>query len=169
MSEIDREQRNPNSLPPELAELEASLAGLAPTHGINREELLFEAGRRVVQPAGRVWFWKGLSTALAMMLAVQTGLLWVPGEGTITDADPPERPAVEIEQPVPEFPAGLPDSLATVDDLQTDPVEAHYLRNRRLALARGVDAVDSSPGGSSDSSGDADSNQRVLLRELLGG
>lgn len=165
MSEVEREESNPDQLSPELAEFEASLSELVPADTLNRDELLFEAGRRAARPMTSNRFWKCLSAALTVMLAVQTGLFWMPDGETVADADPPETPVGEPV--VPEVPGEIPEMLVEqVED--TVPVEAQYLRIRRLALARGVDAVYSPPADAADSETDADPDQRVLLRELLG-
>ena len=166
MSEIEREKPNSDPLSPELAELEASLSELAPAETLDRDELLFEAGRRAARPVTSIRFWKSLSAALTVLLAVQTGLFWMPGGETVADADPPKIPAdVSV---VPERPNETPEVMVNLDVQEGVPVEAQYLRIRRLALARGVDAVYSPPADSDDSETDAEPDQRVLLRELLG-
>ena len=166
MSEIEREKPNSDQLPRDLAEFEASLRELAPAGTLDRDELLFEAGRRAARPATSIRFWKSLSAALTVLLAVQTGLVWMPDGETVADVDPPETPT--HESVVPETPNEPPEVMVNLDVQEGVPVEAQYLRIRRLALARGVDAVYSPPVNEDDSETDADPDQRVLLRELLG-
>jgi len=166
MSEIEREESNPERLSPEFAEFEASLSELAPVGTLDRDELLFEAGRRAVRPAASVRFWKSLSAALTVLLAVQTGLFWMPDGETVADVEPPETP---VDEPVaPEVPNETPKVMVNLDIQEGIQVKAQYLRIRRLALARGVDAVYSPSVDDDDSETDADPDQRVLLRELLG-
>lgn len=165
MSEVEREKSNSERLSPELAELEASLSELAPAGTLNRDELLFEAGRRAARPTTSVRFWKSLSAALTVLLAVQAGLFWMPDGETVADVDPPETPASE---PVVLGVSNETPQLFVEQVRGAVPVEAQYLRIRRLALARGVDAVYSLPLDDDDSETDADPDQRVLLRELLG-
>lgn len=63
---------------PALQELEASLRGLSAVGNVNRDELLFEAGRRSAdgRSDSRSGFWKGVSSVLALMLVGQSFLFW---------------------------------------------------------------------------------------------
>ena len=166
MSEIERENPNPDPLPRDLAEFEASLSELAPAETLDRDELLFEAGRRAARPVTSIRFWKSLSAALTVLLAVQAGLFWMPDGETVADVEPPETPA--DESVAPEVPIETPEVMVNLDVQEGVPVEAQYLRIRRLALARGVDAIYSPSVDEDDGETDADTDQRVLLRELLG-
>lgn len=96
-------------LTPELQALEARLAGLAPTAGIDRDKLMFEAGRAAVagsQSAGRRAAWP-IATLLAAAAALFIGRWTAPHASTDAPlvavaapldapfkADADERPAV---------------------------------------------------------------------------
>jgi hypothetical protein len=180
MSEIERDEQSHERLSPALAELEASLSDLAPAGGVNRDELLFEAGRRAALPQHRtgIGFWKSLSAALAVMLAAQTLLLWPDGDES--PADTPIADRGDDELPVDRYPSDRksrinsalpPDLRAPVMVDQADETSrggAQYLRLRRLTLAEGVDAVDLQPLEKSDQPGKSGATRREFLRELLG-
>ncbi|MBC8289290.1 MAG: hypothetical protein H8E37_03135 [Planctomycetes bacterium] len=180
MFETERDERNHERLSPALAELEASLSDLTPAGGLNRDELLFEAGRRAALPQNRtgIGFWKSLSAALAVMLAAQTLLLW-PAEDE-SSADTPIADRGREELPVDRSPSdgesmvnsALPPDLRAplvVDEAdETSRGGAQYLRLRRLALSEGVDAVDLQPSAKSDQPSESGATRREFLRELLG-
>lgn len=75
-------------LPPELAALEQSLAGLVPTAAaINRDRLLFLAGEASVQRRHTAWYWP---TATAAALAACLTMM------AVALANRPGRPAEQV-------------------------------------------------------------------------
>jgi len=120
------------SLTPAERELASTLAGLAPSaHRIDRDRLMFDAGRRA---ASRVrWMWPGVSAALLTALVVS---LVRPREPQVVERIvhvTAPRPAVEKKaMPAPVWPdteAGDPSDLFAYVKLQKD------------VLAQGVDAL----------------------------
>ncbi len=80
-------------LTPDLQALEARLAGLAPTSGVDRDRLMYEAGRAAVAgspSAGRRAAWP-VATLLVAVAALVVGR-WTAPQGSI---DPPLVAAVE--------------------------------------------------------------------------
>jgi hypothetical protein len=170
---------NPDRINPALSELESELAGLLPTRTVNRDELLFEAGRRAALPRRRneTRLWKSLAAALAVMLAGQTFLFW-PSVDESRDAPIARRSGHEepvndlgtdgVSEIVPVFPEEPP-AHSTAD--RSDGASrdgAQYLRLRRLALTEGVDAVDLLPSEKEQSPAESGETRREILRELLG-
>lgn len=177
---MSEEKLKSDRISPELSRLESELAGLSPAEGINRDDLLFEAGRRAALRQRRtgIGFWKSLSAALAVMLAAQTLLFWPvasesPADTPVADRNVDESPEVRIlpdGEPATEsaFRPELRASLVVVEAIETFRAGAQYLRLRRLALAEGIDAVEFQPSEPSDQPRESSATQRELLRELLG-
>jgi hypothetical protein len=165
----------------ELVELESSLRSFAASGNVNRDELLFEAGRRsaVWRPAPRSRFWKAVSTALAMLLVGQSFFFWSAADGRVADRkSTPSESSLEIsvsseqERTVTSstvFPAdGMLNQAGNrkQDTLSTRRPE--FLQLRRVALAHGVDAAFSSSVSDAGDTVETDSTRQNLLLELLG-
>ena len=91
---IDNELTNP-----ELEELEASLRRLSAVGNVNRDELLFEAGRRSAdgRSTSQSGLWKCVSTVLALMLVGQSFLFWSSNDRQIADDDAARDNSVQPE------------------------------------------------------------------------
>ena len=159
----------------ELLDLESSLKGLLAVGNVNRDELLFEAGRRSAnhRSTSRSRIWKGVSTVLTLLLAAQSFLFWPSAERKTTDDGLPREIAVTPEDRTlavdTEFPDGTVVHKQDHRTLEALPVRSsELLKLRRVALARGVDAAFST---SFDEPGDPTEHgptQQDLLLELLG-
>lgn len=131
------------TLPADLAAFEAQLAGLVPQSNLDRDRLLFAAGKAAalaelqppVEPARASMVWKAmaigfasLAAVLALMLVVQSEANLAvaptspPGAGSAIQIAPAPTPAAEI----------APDAIATVTETSTDV--PRYLAARSAAL-----------------------------------
>ncbi len=159
---------------PDLLELEASLRGFSAASNVNRDELLFEAGRRSAKDRldSRNGIWKCVSTVLALMLLGQSFLSWSSDDRQIADdGGSRDRPAVRESLPEIESPVNTIDSLPSPTiALQTNhsSQRSELLELRRIALARGIDAAFSHDAEDADHSAVRPPSQQELLRELLG-
>jgi len=100
----------------ELTEFEEGLATLVPkVIGVDRDQLLFLAGRQSVVGLGRCrWVWPAstaLSTLAAAVLAV---MLWVDGIGVQDFAENP--PPEDVQQPIKPSPANVSETPDEEDD-----------------------------------------------------
>ena len=123
--------RNDDGMTPQERELEAALGGLAPARsGINRDQVMFCAGRASARRRNRLW--QGLSSTLAILLLISLVSRSQPGP-----LEPPREMIVHHTLERPSRPA------ARVDE---DRLEAfrQYVRTRRAVLDRGVDAIPAS-------------------------
>ena len=130
--------------PAHLTNLESALAGLAPSAGLNRDQLLFEAGKLA---APRRLHWPMIATALAALSAVL-------GVELASRPEPTPRVVKEIVY-VPTAPpvhqeVALPTPLpATVNDESrwgnAFRSSAGYLSQRDLVLYFGLDALPAAP------------------------
>jgi hypothetical protein len=118
-------------LDPALTDLERALGALAPVPAaLDRDRLLFEAGRRAARRRG--WYWPGATAALALLAA---GL----GTALVLRAGPPP-----VERMV-SIPAAQP---TPSPDPEEDPPFAsrpNYFRLREQLLTRGLEALPVSP------------------------
>ena len=106
---------------PELAALEAALSALRPAPDqIGRDQFLFRAGQASVR---RRWLWPAATAALALVVAVESGLLL-------------KRPPRAAPQTPPQTTHPEPDYVPDVPS-----AEDGYLHLRRVALRDGVEAL----------------------------
>ena len=114
------------------SELAASLAALNPaSHGIDRDRLLFDAGRR---DASRVrWVWPGLS---AMLMAALVVLLVRPREPQVVER------IVHVTAPRPAVEKRAIPAPVWIDEETDDPSDLlAYAKRQQEMLAQGVDAL----------------------------
>ena len=130
-----------------LDEFEQSLASLQPSgSGVNRDQLMFLAGRQSAQPAptwagvsARLWAASTMiSSAAAVVMAVLLAVRPQPQPQTIVKYPP--APAAETPSPQPAQYVVAP-SRDTGSDQDAAPPVASYLRLRNQALTMGVDAL----------------------------
>jgi len=123
--------QNQEGLTPAERELETVLAGLKPhVAAMNRDRLMFEAGRASAGRGNRLW--QGLTASLAVTLLVSVLIR--------------PKPAV-IETPG----TLVADNVQSITTPQFEPVEQErlkafrqYVQTRRTVLERGVEALRSS-------------------------
>lgn len=160
---------------PELQELETSLRSFSAAGNVNRDELLFEAGRRSAtgRSGSRSGIWKGVSTVLALLLVGQSILFWSNGDRHFAENDSAADHSAIPETESPTRNVHSPDAritehtdFATQHDHPTQ--RSRLLELRRVALARGVDAAFATDTDNPDHSSTGLPTQRELLRELLG-
>lgn len=172
---MSEESINDEPTNPELLELEASLRGLSAASNLNRDELLFEAGRRSAygRSDSQSRIWKNVSTALALMLVGQSFLFWAGNGQQITDKGSPQAPPVtpeadsqirELDSPY----APMADNTKPAVHVNVPAQRSEFLELRRVALTRGVDAAFSSHADDANHSVIGQPTQQELLRELLG-
>jgi hypothetical protein len=120
-------------LPPDLAALTAALGGLAPATGLNRDRLLYEAGRRSAR-GRRSWqvtagLFAGLSIALGTRMAT-------------TPAPLPQTQIVYVSRPQAEPPAtaAVVTGSPRILDTPRSPT-APYLRLRDQVVRFGADSL----------------------------
>lgn len=172
---MSEESINDEPTNPELLELEASLRGLSAASNLNRDELLFEAGRRSAdgRSDSRSGIWQVVSTVLALMLVGQSFLFWPSDDRQIADRDSTRHHSVtpQAETPIPQTDSHH-ERATVITDLANrnnpPPQQSEFLELRRVALARGVDAAFSSNADAPDQSATEQPTQQELLRELLG-
>ena len=125
--------RNDEGMTPSERELEAALGGLKPApSAIDRDRVLFHAGRASVRRSTRLW--QGLSSALAILLLASV----LRGPFSTDSRQRPEvvaRPEARV----------LYRPAAAVDQGQIEAFR-HYVRTRRAVLDRGVEAIPASSG-----------------------
>ena len=160
---------------PELLDLEASLRGLSAVGNLNRDELLFEAGRRSAygRSDSRSRIWKNVSMALALMLVGQSFLFWTGNNQQITDKGSAQPPPVTPEADAPIRESDSPyepmaDNTKPAVHVNVPAQRPEFLELRRVALTRGVDAAFSSHADDANHSVIGQPTQQELLRELLG-
>jgi len=125
--------QNENGLTPAERELEAALGGLRPTRAIvDRDHVMFVAGRGSVRRQRRVW--QGVSTCLALMLAVSIFV----------------RPGAKVVEVGPEFVRSERQDVVettfaseAVEPVDTESLErfVECIRMRRAVVDRGVEAL----------------------------
>ncbi len=172
-------------LTPDLAAVERKLARLTPAAPrIDRDRLMFEAGRAAARPrwpvyiAGPSWaglrFWPAATAAMtAATLLLATMLVWE--RGAALDVGGEAKPQAALAR-VDDRAGDGEVRLAPRPDVSTagwfafQQPASGYLGVRYIALTRGVGALEPSfqaAGGDRDSSNDAPRTQRDMLNELL--
>ncbi len=125
--------QNENGLTPAEKELEAALGGLRPAGAtVDRDHVMFMAGRGSVRRQRRIW--QGVSTCLALMLAVS--ILVRPGAKEVEVG--PEYVANDT-QDVREM--VLASEAAEPEDTESLEMFFEGIRMRRAVIDRGVDAL----------------------------
>lgn len=122
-------------LNPELASVEAALAGLRPTpSALDRDRLMFLAGQAAGYRRARRAAWLGAGTSIAATLAACVlGVALFQQPGPERDHQTASAPVPQSAQPdVSSWAANPPDSL---------DAGASYLELRQLVLTRGVEAM----------------------------
>ena len=139
-------------LTPDLQALEARLAGLAPTAGIDRDKLMYEAGRAAVagsQSAGRRVGWP-VATLLVAAAALVVGR-WT-------------APQTLIEAPLVAVVESPPQSSAEVFTDERLAAPDSYAQLRRQLSPGALAHVDR---GASSESPSSSASRNELLQELL--
>jgi hypothetical protein len=124
-------------LPPDLAALTAALGGLAPATSLNRDRLLYEAGRRAAVRGRRPWqLVAGVFAALTVMLGVRMA------------TEPIPAPQVQIvydsrPNPEPQAPAMVASGSPQNEEwpISTTASAAPYLRLRDQVVRFGADSL----------------------------
>ena len=175
---MSEESMNDVSMNSELLDLESSLKNLSAASNVNRDELLFEAGRRTArhQSASGSVLWKGVSTVLALLLAVQSFAFRSENRAQIAGENSTHENSkgLETESPtnggrdkVQRLAVSTPDTSNENRESLT-PRRSELLLLRRVALSQGVDAAFSSDAEKADLPTSYHRTKRELLRELLG-
>jgi len=125
--------QNENGLTPAERELEGALGGLRPTRAVvDRDHVMFVAGRGSVRRQRRVW--QGISTCLALMLAVS--IFARPG-AKVVEVGPEyvrsERP--DVTEVI------LVSEATESEDRESLEMFWEGMRMRRAVLDRGVEAL----------------------------
>ena len=160
---MSRERLNHEPLNPELSKLESALGSLRAGGAIDRDELLFEAGRRSVPRTSGNLLWKTVSGVLGVLLIAQAVVVW--REPSLTVA---EQSSETVESKSLDFPEAVPSELQSVEDSGASPEQPIYLQMRKTALADGLDAAYSPTDRELMDSPTRETNQRKLLEDLLG-
>ena len=145
-------EENPE-LNSELSSLEATLASLAPATKLDRDSILYEAGRAAVlaenrlQASGqqRLLTW---ATALLLLVSLTTTALWVwerESSQAVVDNPPGERERPSIPKVQPPFDAPPPNESELVEDgmeftFVRSPAR-NYFELRDKVLAEGADVL----------------------------
>jgi hypothetical protein len=148
---------------PDLAAVEAALAGLAPAPGgVSRDQVLFRAGQASVR---RGWGWPcatGVMTCVAAVLGVALLLRPVPQGAHSTHYVLIPAPSLES------FPVAPAPTVAREDPLPPEETEEEmprlqisYFKLQDQVLRWGVDALPRPPAPATD-------HQPLNLRQLLG-
>jgi hypothetical protein len=117
---------------PEMTALEAALAELAPRSAtIDRDQLMFQAGRRAARRNG--WLVPGVAAVLASAATVSAVLLFYHPEPQIV-----RLPLTKVAPP-----ASSPSHIASANDSWLQCVEGLRLRNE--VLQSGLDALPKPP------------------------
>ena len=125
--------QNENGLTPAEKELEAALGGLQPTRAIvDRDHVMFMAGRGSIRRQRRVW--QGVSTCLALMLAVS--IFVRPGAKVVEVG---LEYVANDRQDVPE----VTFASQAAESVDRESLEMFWegMRMRRAVLDRGVEAL----------------------------
>jgi hypothetical protein len=172
---MSEEPLNDLSMDCELLDLESSLRGLSAVANVNRDELLFEAGRRSAKhrSASRSGFWKGVSIVLTVMLVGQSFALLPSEHPQLADDGSPPGSSAAAEIRLPSEDGSKSDiGIAVNTELvkqETLPTRrSELLELRRVALTQGVDAAFSPTADDTELPLDGRSSRQELLRELLG-
>ncbi len=126
---------------PQLSDLEALLAGLAPLPGrLDRDQLLFRAGQASVTRTS--WLWPGATSVLALLaLGLVVALVWRPSPSAVERVVyvPVQAPApAPISVPeIPELKDAKPPRAQEKDQL----AQADYWKLRDQILRLGVEAL----------------------------
>jgi hypothetical protein len=124
-------------LPPDLAGLTAALGGLAPATALNRDRLLYEAGRRAAVRGRRPWqLTAGAFAGLAIALGLRAVTSAVPEPQVHVVYVP--RPEVEPQPPA-AVASGSP--LHDKQAIVALPPPAPYLRLRDQVVRFGADSL----------------------------
>lgn len=124
---------------PGMKALEAGLAGLVPASGLNRDQLMFQAGKQSAARPG--WLWPGATAAMALIALGLGALALRPG------AAPPGRivyVAIKEKILVPAEPANVAPAMpaASAANEENDSlVQGSYLKLRNQVLQEGVDSL----------------------------
>ena len=119
-----------NTRDPEITTLEAALAELAPRPAaINRDRLMFEAGRRAAQRHS--WLAPGIAAVLASAVTMAVALLGYHPEPRVVQVQVPAAPVQGFSQ----FQEAL-----IIDDARWER-RAEALRLRNDIIERGLDAL----------------------------
>lgn len=170
-------------LTPELAALEGRLAGLSPAPPrIDRDKLMFEAGRASAQPGvpgyiaepsrlgTRLWpAATAMMTAATVLLA--TMLVWQREAARVATQSVPQSVVPVFVQPQVAQPIVQSDFAWNAWQARQQP-STGYLGIRQVALTRGVNAIDSTFSAASNARevGErSETSQRRMLNELLPG
>ncbi len=128
--------RNEDGMTPLEQELEAALGGLRPApSGLNRDGLMFEAGRTTQR---RHRFWQGLSATLAVLLAVSV----VSRSRPVASQSTPKTIARARAN---KTPAAVPYSQTEQVDRRASEAFRQYVNIRQAVINRGVEALPASP------------------------
>ena len=172
---MSKERMNDVSMNSELLDLESSLKGLSAAGNVNRDELLFEAGRRSANHRATSLnrFWKGVSTALALTLAGQSFVFWPSDDKQLADDNSPRAGSTSREDEIPPDYKIKPANDSTMNTLQVNQENlptrrSELLQLRRVALTQGLDAAFSYKPEKNDLPSGSQATRQELLRELLG-
>ena len=156
---MSQEKHNPDpEHTGELSSLEANLASLAPATNLDRDKLLFEAGRAagvaeqssLSVPRQKLLAW---TTAALLLLSLTTTALWLRQRGitqVIVENPPQEHviPPVPDDQPRAEETPDLEDALPLDDGSEFTFVSSparDYFELRDRVLTEGADALPQPP------------------------
>lgn len=161
---MSRERLNNESLTSELSEFESALGRLRANGAVNRDELLFEAGRRSGSADSGGGVWKAISVALAIMFVAQSVAYWPQSSATVTDSQVTD--GIEHEASILLGTASPERMHQNKGDVSA--AQPMYLEIRRTALADGIDAAYTHTDAGLSNSSEPEFNQRRLLEDLLG-
>jgi hypothetical protein len=149
---------------PEIAALEAALAGLAPLAGsINRDRLLFRAGQASMR---RGWRWPCATALLAVVSVALGGLLWLrpapqPTERIVYVPVPEPSPAAALPSQAPLAALPRPASPSTGDGEEDVQAQIDSLNLRNRVVRWGVDMLPRPPAPST-------SDRAPTMQSILG-
>lgn len=150
-------------LNPQLAGVEAALAGLRPTpSALDRDRLMFLAGQATGDRRARRAAWLGAGTSLAVTLVA-----CVLGAALFQQLGP-ERDHQTANAPVPQPGQSSPSSWAANPPDSLDG-GASYLELRQLVLTRGVEAMPEIAPSTATKDQPPAPSQRRMLGHLLEG
>lgn len=150
-------------LNPQLAGVEAALAGLQPARSaLDRDRLMYLAGQAAGHRRARRAAWIGAGTSLAATLAACVlGAALVQRLGSERDLQTANVPATQLAQPgVSSWAANPPESRDG---------DASYLELRQLVLTRGVEAMPEIAPSTATKDQPPAPSQRRMLGHLLEG
>ena len=123
--------QNDDEMTPVEHELEAALRGLAPARpNINRDRIMFCAGRASARRRNRLW--QGVSSTLAVLLLVS--IVYRPRPASLAS-----RPEIIVHN----MPTPSSRPAPVVDETRAEAFR-RYVRTRRAVLDRGVEAIPTS-------------------------